>query len=173
MIRLSFLIFTIALSLSCTQENVDESEIIDLNNDGVQDIFYEYDENGYYELIDRNFDKKIDVSTRYNLKHYAISSKSDDDFDGFLETEWVFKNSFVASSYVDSNYNKYQDIYFKYKDDLVMYAEKFYHESDTLPSRVGRINYMFGYPLGVEVFSDEGITEKHFHEKIAKYKTIK
>ena len=56
----------------------------DLNGDGKQDVFYQYEENGYFELTDTNFDGKIDISVFYDNNDKIVSSRQDDDFDGYF-----------------------------------------------------------------------------------------
>ena len=79
--------------MGCSREGqkVEDEFIMDLNSDGTKDVFYEFDDSGYFELVDRNFDGRVDESIRYDKDNIILSSKIDEDFDGYLETKIYYK----------------------------------------------------------------------------------
>lgn len=165
MIRSTFILLSVLL-FSSMISGAENSEIIDLNGDGIEDITYEYVDDGYFELIDRNFDGKMDESNKYTLDHYLVSSKADDDFDGFSETQFIVENGFIKFTLVDSDYNQMFDIILYHKNGLIFKGERFYKkltaEGDT---KIGEVKFKYGYPLSNEEIISTKITEKQFHSK--------
>jgi len=159
-----YLLLLTSLFYGCGQQ---DGEFIDLNNDGVADVYYEYEDDGYYELMDRNFDGRIDQMSRYSLEHYLESAKSDDDFDGFLETKIIYKDSLMAAVLVDTDNNQLVDVFLIYENDLIKSGEKYYKQdgNDYTPN-IGKIEYEFGYPSGKENLVTTNLTEKDFHNNV-------
>ncbi len=161
--KLLFLTLFLVAS-ECHSEGLEYETLVDLNGDGIADIKYEYDKTGYYELIDRNFDGKVDESLRYSLDHYLLSGTSDDDFDGVFETRLVVENSLISSVLVDTNNNQIVDLVFRYKNSLVQTAEKYSIEYGT--PVVARISYEFGYPVSHEKVEPSSMTELEFQHSV-------
>jgi hypothetical protein len=145
-------------------------EIIDLNGDGVGDIFYQYHNDGYEELIDRNFDGKVDEISRYNKSHYLLSSKADDDFNGYFETILVYRNSFIYRVFVDSDEDWLIDIYSEFTDSIVSSSERYYKKVDGRGARTAKVEYSFGYPKGEKIFDSGVMSPKEFDRKARVYK---
>ena len=148
----------------CFGQGLEYEALVYLNKDGIEDVKYEYDKTGYYELIDRNFDGKVDESLRYSLDHYLLSGTSDDDFDGVFETRLVVENSLISSVLVDTNNNQIVDLVFRYKNSLVQTAEKYSIEYGT--PVVARISYEFGYPVSHEKVEPSSMTELEFQHSV-------
>lgn len=161
-----YLSLLVSILYGCNNQVDENDEIIDLNKDGVADVHYEYEDESYYELIDRNFDGKVDQSSQYDSEHYLMSAKSDDDFDGFLETIIVYQDSLMTAVLVDTDNNQLIDIILKYEHDLVSSGEKYYKaDDDGLPARIGKVEYQFGYPSKEESILATPLSEEEFHEK--------
>jgi len=152
------------VALECHSEGLEYDTLVDLNGDGIEDVKYEYDETGYYELTDRNFDGKVDESLRYSLDHYLLSGSSDDDFDGVFESKLVVEHSLISSVLVDTNNNQIVDLVFRYKHSLVQSAEKYSIENG-IPV-VARISYEFGYPVSQEKVESSPMTEREFQKSV-------
>lgn len=124
-------------------------DIMDLNSDGKKDVFYEYDNSGYNELVDRNFDERIDESHRYDKKNKLISSKIDANFDGYLETRIIYKYESIEKIAVDIDRDNLYEIFYFYESGTLKNAIK-YHPDDGR-NQIGKINFKFGYPDGPEI----------------------
>ncbi|UTW46342.1 hypothetical protein KFE80_05510 [bacterium SCSIO 12696] len=156
------------VSFSISAEDVEEN-FIDLNGDGVSDISYEYTKSGYYELMDRNFDGKVDQSSFYDLNHYLKSARSDDDFDGILETKTVYEDSLIQLVLTDSDNNQLYDIVLEYQDNLVISGRRYYKKMPKRPNPfIGKTKFRFGYPVGQEDVRKTKMSEKDFHDSVAK-----
>ena len=151
-------------ALRCHSEGLDYETLVDLNGDGIEDVKYEYDNTGYYELTDRNFDGKSDESLRYSLDHYLLSGSSDDDFDGVFETKLVVEHSLISSVLVDTNNNQIVDLVFRYRHSLVQSAEKYSIEHGV--AAVVRVSYQFGYPVSQENVESSSMTELEFQHSV-------
>jgi len=156
--------------LGCKSANNDDSDdmsLLDINNDGVIDVFYEYQsDNSYYELIDGNFDGQVDQSHYYDNQDQILSSKLDDDFDGVLETTVAYRYSFVSGVLVDRNQDAKVDIIFYYEDSVLVKADKYYEFSRISETpEVGVVRYQFGYPIGDEKRSKTVMSAEEFHQK--------
>lgn len=138
----------------------------DLNNDGENDIFYEYTEEGYYELIDYNFDGKVDQAHFFNNEGNLVSSKIDQNFDGYLETKTYYRMGSPLLTVVDIANDKLYDIYFKYEDGILMFSEKHIKpSSETNLTYVERATYEYDHAISVGrklVDYDQSI----FHNKV-------
>ena len=152
------------MALECHSQGLEYEAFIDLNKDGIEDVKYEYDKTGYYELIDRNFDGKVDESLRYSLDDYLLSGSSDDDFDGVFETKLVVEHSQISSVLVDTNNNQTVDLVFRYKHSLVQSAKKYSIEHGM--SVVTRTSYEFGYPVSQKIVESSSMTELEFQHSV-------
>ncbi|MDO6424914.1 hypothetical protein [Saccharophagus degradans] len=98
--------------------------IRDLNEDGIDDLSYEFTLDGYYEFVDANFDGVVDQTHKYDDKGVLISSKYDDDFDGVLETKVVYQFTVPYRTYVDTNKNGLIDLVFFYESGVLNHSEQ-------------------------------------------------
>lgn len=143
---------------------------LDINGDGVKDVFYEYDKNGYYELVDRNLDGNIDESVRYNSDDKIDSSRLDDNYDGILETSVFFINGIVSLVKVDVDANGIDDLVFFYENGALVAAKKYYvHGVLGEDAYVGSFSFYFGYPVGVEEIKKTEFSESEFVEKVIEF----
>ena len=157
-----------ALLLGCGPLDND-SDTYDLNGDGVADVFYEFESDGYFELVDRNFDGRIDESAQYGLNDLLIRGKSDDDFNGILETQIISENSLVKYLLVDSNRDNLIDIILEYKHGVVSTGERYYPSIDgKLPPQLGNVKFDFGYPSSETIISTE-LSATQFHERAPRH----
>ena len=157
----ALLTLTIATA-GCREQGFEVDTFIDLNGDGIVDVRIEYDENGYYQLTDRNFDGKVDESMRYSLDHYLLSGTSDDDFDGMFETSIEFEHSLISVVLVDTNNNQIVDIVQKYKHGLIHSSNRYYFNEGS--SMIGWVYYQFGYPAEPEVIEPSSMSEHQFQQ---------
>ncbi len=161
-IAITLLLLTI---LGCQKNNDSTLPNVDLNGDGKANIFYQDDGDHYFELLDKNFDGKVDQSIRFSSEHFMLSGKFDDNFDGILETKIIATNGIVSKGLVDSNLNRHFDICFQYHGGVVQYAKRFYPASDSQgQSQVGTVRYVFGYPEGNEVLENVTLDERGFSD---------
>lgn len=156
----NFLALTLTI-IGCQAQEKNAESSVDLNGDEVVDIRFEYDETGYYQLTDRNFDGKIDESVRYNSDHYLVGGSSDDNFDGIFETTIEYRHSLISKVLVDTNNNQIFDLIHRYKHSLVTSTERYSDKKGT--PRVTQISYKFGYPLSQEETEVPSMTEHQFH----------
>jgi hypothetical protein len=143
------------------------TDCADLNRDSKIDARFEYDDTGYYQLTDRNFDGRMDESTRYDLDHIVVSGSGDDNFDGIFETSVEYLNGFLSRVLVDTNNNKLIDLVHIYKDGLIVSSERFVlkRASDASPTLI-KIHYNFGFPISEDVVpatteGEEGFNLRH------------
>ena len=149
----------------------------DHNSDGVLDEKWTYSASGTlgkYEA-DRNFDKKIDLVVEYGRRGVALSSKSDDNFDGIFETNTRFEFNWPVRSEIDTNDDGFPDFIVNFENG-VMTSTEFLNPTTGLPLRVeyfklgvlthadvdtdknGKLDKRLFYtPLG-EIRSNEAIT---------------
>ena len=92
MVRTCHLVVAILLTqFGCTDRQT-KNAAYDVNKDGANDLYYEPAESGYYEIRDRNFDGRMDESTLFNTTDQPVTSRSDNDYDGVMETATVFSS---------------------------------------------------------------------------------
>lgn len=139
-----------------------DDQIMDLNSDGTKDVFYEYDSSGYHELVDRNFDGKVDESHRYDGKNKLVSSKIDDDLDGFLETKIIYKYESPEKVAVDTDNDNLYEIFYFYESGTLVNAIKYYQTDDG--NKIGKIDFKFGYPTGEESVEITDMDESAFQK---------
>ncbi|MCO4775593.1 MAG: hypothetical protein KC446_06170 [Flavobacteriales bacterium] len=132
----------------------------DRNGDGKSDLFIEYEDGFVYELYDRDFDGKVDESWKYDSNDILISGRVDDDLDGILETEYIYKDHSLDKMFSDTNGNLISDVYTKLNRGVAVYSEKYYSSKEG--SRIGRVEYSFGYPDGPEKLVKTLISESEF-----------
>ena len=172
--RLIFIVFTvgvISILYGCGESDdptYTESQYLnlDLNSDGTIDVFYEYDEKGSYELVDRNFDTKIDESHRYDLDSRIVKSKIDNDFDGVLETIIEYRNGSIFKVKVDTNRDFTVDTVYQYKDGTLISGEKYYEKGEHDEyARIGVVAFKFGYPVSPETVNKTSLNLEEFVNK--------
>ena len=133
---------------------------LDRNNDGKHDFFIESDDDFVFELVDRNFDGKVDESWKYDDNDDLVSGKVDEDLDGVLETQYIQKNYSLDKVLSDTNKNGIFDVYTKLDYGVMVYSEKYYFLDGK--AQIGKINYLYGYPTGPEKIVKTTISEKEF-----------
>lgn len=153
----------------CEGESSTRSEplalsVLDLNGDGVADISYEEAGDGYFEFIDRNFDGRVDVSSFYGLDDKIVSSKLDDNFDGFLETKTWYQYGNPTLTAVDENCDGLVDILFLFKHGVIKTSEKFLTSESDSSGDIVKFDYRFGYPVSRAVISS-GVGRSVFYER--------
>lgn len=162
---------TLKQQLKAIKKDVDgiaaeEAERNDLNNDGVQDVFFEGKDDGYFVLTDRNFDGKIDDRWKYNLDDTVHSGESDNNFDGVFETRYLTHNGFTHEELIDSDNNGIYDIYSKFESGVWIYSEKYYGISKAgEQARIGRVEMDLSKISGSEVFIATKISESEFQKE--------
>jgi len=133
---------------------------LDRNKDGKHDFFIESDDDFVFELIDRNFDGKVDESWKYDDNDNLVSGKVDEDLDGILETQYIQKNYSFDKVLSDTNKNGIFDVYTKLNYGVMVYSEKYYFSNGK--AQIVKINYLYGYPSGPEKIVETTISEKEF-----------
>lgn len=130
-------------------ENIlEDDQFLDLNSDGVNDVRYEFTDNGYYELTDSNFDGEIDTSSFYDNSGRILNSQIDQNHDGFLETETLYENGTATKSFTDLNKDGELDLLFIYDIGALTCAAKYYHDEGNV--YLGSYRFSFDYPQGSE-----------------------
>ncbi|NKB33808.1 MAG: hypothetical protein GKR91_11985 [Pseudomonadales bacterium] len=146
-----------------TQLETDSSQLFDLNNDGVLDVFYEFPGDEYYELVDRNFDTRVDESSRFSLDDILVSRRIDSNFDGFLETEIFYELGTANKITVDSDNNQLIDIVFTLEFGEILFAERF-SDSQQEISEITKVLFEFGFPSGEPEITTTTLTASEFSE---------
>lgn len=168
LLRVKLVVLSAFILLSCgqsAQQSTQDDTSLDLNSDGKVDVHYEYGNSSYIELVDRNFDTVADESHKFGLDNKIIKSKFDDDFDGKAETTSFYKDGTNYLSLVDEDVDGEPDLFFVYKSGVLKYAEKYYERTDTgSQSKVGRVEFKFGYPISEEKFKKTSLTKEEFVE---------
>ncbi|PCJ24463.1 MAG: hypothetical protein COA96_09455 [SAR86 cluster bacterium] len=163
-------VISVGLMLGGCSEPVQDSlvgsaDFLDQNDDGVEDIIYEFEGDFYYELVDRNFDGEVDESHKYGLDDRIVSSKVDSNLDGYLETSISYEYGSVSKVNVDRVRDGLVDISFIYAEGEVVSAEKYYHQTEVEAARIGKIAFEFGYPISNEVIGTTEISSLEFSNK--------
>jgi len=167
----ALLVETLKQQLSAMEKNADviaeeKLERNDLNNDGVQDVFFEDKDDCYFVLTDRNFDGKIDDRWKYNLDDTLHSGESDNNFDGVFETRYLVLNGFTHKELIDSDNNGIYDIYSKFESGVWRYSEKYYGISKVSEqAKIGRVEMGLSKISGEEVFVETKISETEFQNE--------
>lgn len=138
--------------------------LYDLNEDGIQDVsFYSYRQGLNLELVDRNFDKKIDEHHYYNKIDKRLGSTIDSDFDGCFETLIEYKNSSINVEAIDSNTDKIYDIFHFYEFGHRVKSLKYYQDYEGKPA-IGTVTYKFEYP-SKELIEKTQLSQEQFKDK--------
>ncbi|KGD64575.1 putative lipoprotein [Alcanivorax nanhaiticus] len=135
----------------------------DRNGDGKPDFFIEHDGVYMYELYDRDFDGEVDESWKFDSDLNIVSGRVDENLDGILETEYFYKDYSLDKILSDTNGNKISDVYTKLDRGVIVYSEKYYINAKN--SKIGKVEYSFGYPVGPEVLVDTTISEAQFESE--------
>jgi hypothetical protein len=122
---------------------------MDHNRDGLLDEKWTYSPNGSaLKLeVDRNLDRKVDFTARYNERGVVESSESDDNFDGVFETRQRYRDGNVELAETDSDGDGYPDVRSLYTNGVLDSTE---HVNPT-SGRPWRVEY---YKLGVLQMAD-------------------
>ena len=141
---------------------------VDLNGDGASDIFYEYEIDslpGYYELVDRNFDGRIDESTYFSEEHVPIYGRADNDYNGLMDTVVEYQHSYVKVKWVDSNFNGTVDTVVEYKHGEIHKARRYRAKGeDQNQARIGTVTFKNMYPSTEKLETTE-MSETEFQAK--------
>ncbi len=156
----TYLLLILLVGCDDFKSKLELERAFDRNNDGIEDITYEYDEKGYYEFIDRNFDNRVDQVNRFGLDHVILMSNFDEDLNGILETYTSYSKGSQVKTKVDTNGDGVYDLFYIYKDSILLYAEKFYEKE----SKIGKYTFTFGYPDSLEIIEDTSLTKYEFEK---------
>ncbi|MEO0851945.1 MAG: hypothetical protein AAFY15_00360 [Cyanobacteria bacterium J06648_11] len=166
--RLLILMGCLACGTCCAQaepEVTGADRLLDLNGDGRQDVFLEYqDDGGYVESFDSNFDGDIDMNCMYLSSNVLVTCKYDTDFNNSFETSSDYDNGTLVQTTVDVDQNGLVDIFFVYLDGQLKSATRYYG-SETEGARIGKVEFEFGYPLE-EIYEDTDETEAEFSKRL-------
>lgn len=135
---------------------------VDRNGDGKPDLFVEHKDGYVYELYDRNFDGKVDESWKFDSNSNMVSGKVDENLDGILETEHLYKDYSLDKVLSDTNGNFIADVYTKFDRGVVVYSERYYSTANG--AKIGKVIYSFGHPVGPEVLIETTISEGQFED---------
>ena len=135
---------------------------IDRNGDGRPDLFFQDEGEYFYELVDNNFDGSVDESWKYNPDDVLVLGKVDENFDGILETELVYKDFLLYRVFSDTDGNGVVDLATEFDDGALSFSEKFYSYSDE--NQIGRVEFRYGYPSGPEELRETELSEEEFQE---------
>jgi len=107
-------------------------------------------EDGSYELVDGDYDGKIDESHKYDVLGNLVFSKLDSDYDGYLETKVFFGDGRSTRSLVDTDKNGIFDLVFLYETNSKQQAIKFI-KANEVSSNIQIYEMDFGFPVKFEV----------------------
>jgi hypothetical protein len=146
--------WVLKLGIDSRQISIGEGKTeIDLNGDGVYESAYYYPGGGEYPSrfeADYNFDGRVDRVDHFDEVGILISSESDVDFNGTLETRSSFESGVAARSESDTDDNGAQDYVVEFENGVLVREE-------ILDSRVGRI-------ARVNHFENQVIVRSEFDE---------
>ena len=126
-----------------------ETESIDTNSDGSNDLFFEYKSDYDTILSDRNRDGEIDQITTLDLDGLVMKTFKDDDFDKVFESTSYFKEGIVIRTEIDLGQDSEIDYIFSYKDGVIYEAVKSeWGDVDGVRLPINSITYSFnlGFP---------------------------
>lgn len=155
----AFLLVLPFFLMSCSPEGEDSSTI-DRNQDGRADVWFESDIEFVYELVDRNFDGRVDETVGFNLSDQAEVGKRDDDFDSVLETIVEFSDEYELARYIDSDKNKLIDRKIVFESGVVVKGYRFDFDKNVSQE----ITYKFGLPVTEKEMHNGPTTEFSFHK---------
>lgn len=124
---------------------------LDLNRDGKQDVWYEVESGKEYELIDSNFDGKIDVSNLLDKHGGIVLTRYDQDFNGSLESTDYFESGRLTKTLVRDDSLKDINIIFFYLENSFSCAVKLLDRGSNVMT-VERVLFDFNYPSKVDKF---------------------
>lgn len=122
----------------------------DINNDGADDIFYEFHAEHYYEQIDVDFDGFPDVVNLYNNDDNIVLSKIDSDFDKKWDIATFYKSNSPVLSVVDVDGDGSYEVFFSYKRGILVYSEKYIDPDSSSEDEIEKIWYSYEYPVKIE-----------------------
>ena len=166
----------VSFTSSCAIENVQIDEdlrnilatTLDLNGDGVVDVWYQYDADllpGYYELVDRDFDGRVDESSFFSGEHTLLYSRSDDNGDTYMDTITAYKHGTASGRWVDSDRNGVIDIAFEYVFGKLRSATRYYPRQDRMDKpQVGITQFFYEYPKA-ETRYNVDFSEEEFEQR--------
>lgn len=135
---------------------------LDRNGDGQSDLFCREEGQYFYELVDNNFDGSIDESWKYDQDDVLVSGRVDENFDGILETELVYKEFLLHRVFSDTDANGVIDLASEFKTGEVSFSERFYGFPHG--NRIGRVEFSYGYPSGPEELRETKLSEEEFQD---------
>ena len=146
------------------EAELEELNANDMNKDGKRDIFYESDEFNYYQLIDRNFDGKVDEKWKYDLNDVLISGISDDDFNGIFESRVFVTNGSVSKIFIDTDNNGVSDVFHSVRFGITIYSEKYYPAVNGNQAKIARIERDIREISGKLEYSNTTLSEEAFYK---------
>ena len=154
-------------------DEIDEEDLSqDYNFDGIPDVYFEYYEHSYIQLIDRNFDGKPDERYEYDLvTDFILDGRLDNNFDGIFETQIVMSQGVVQFEFVDSDNDSMIDIVSSFKDGVLKELQKYAQNSKTKSNSLEIYFFEFGAPVLKEINVTK-TSKIEFHEKqVSKIRT--
>lgn len=146
--------------IEALEASLDELSPLDQNGDGIPDSFYTFEGENSYESVDTNFDGEIDSSWVYK-NGLLVSGIEDADYDGFWETRHFAKYGNYVLSYSDTDKNGIGDLYHQLENGYFVFSERYFIKDGA--AYVGRVEYdSFGYPKGQETITPTQLTECEF-----------
>ena len=140
----------------------------DLNQDGQPDLYYEHSEFSYTQLLDRNFDGRIDESYQFeNRFDLLIGGRLDNDFDGEFETQIVIENGIPIHELVDSNKDRLVDIVHDYLHGEIDRSRKYVTSPEDNPAYIEHVTYNYGFPSKLTKTQTDQTAEQ-FHKEAIK-----
>lgn len=140
------ILLMLLVSISCqAKEFADDADkgLFDKNGDGVQDIFYEYLNDGsYIELVDSDYDGKVDQSCTYDSNDTIAKCMFDQDKDGVKETTVEYLVGNTLREGVDANNDGQYELIFLYELGVLKEAYRY----DEKGNSIGSVSFEFGYP---------------------------
>jgi len=157
-------IFLLFAAPALGEEEAETDGLYDKNKDGIVDVWYEYFKDGrYIELVDSNYDSKVDQRCIYNSNNTLEHCSYDQNFDDYEETWVKYEEGQAVQEVVDIDRNQLFEIVFNYRSGIL--SEGFrYYSSKANVSQVGHVKFEFGYPLKEEI-KNTTLTESEFSEK--------
>lgn len=153
--------------LNGCEGTAEPDSLLDLNKDGVQDVFYEFEEEGYFELIDSNFDGVVDESSFYDYEENLIVSRLDENNDGYVETKILFLHSIPLIALIDFDSDSIADAILEYQDGNLVSGRRFISSAkDGQTGYEQKVLFQLNYPVEVSDDANATVNLDEFRESL-------
>lgn len=160
----SLITLTLTLTFLSSYCGAQSQGFYDKNQDGENDVFYKYNEDGsYIEAVDSNYDKSIDERCMYDANDTLVFCTYDQDFNGVEETRVEYEMGTLVKEGVDLDGDQFYEIIFYYVSGVLFEGFRHYENKDGKQA-IGNVKFRFGYPSNEEIIETK-LSGKEFSEQ--------